>query len=139
MTIKRMIRLALDLELIETLKTLDMTVKTKRRIVLLRKAIRAGWRSFWRVMKGAPDTSHPALKKFPKPYPVCNSDEHTFIEKYQLSTKEKLYYVEREIHRLSREVMMNEGPSAGRLTREQTFFLCMYKKEKSALENGPLY
>jgi len=52
---------------------------------------------------------------------------------------ERMYHIEKKIHELRCEVMMNEGHWAGRLTREQTYFLSIYKRELDWLKDQPKY
>ena len=117
-----------------------MTVTTKRRIVAFRRAFKIAYRTFWNVLKFQHyEDQHPAMTPFKKRHPIIDRNEHTIKERFQLSTKEKLYVIEREIHNLRCQVMMNEGPHAGRLTREQTYFLCMYKRERDTIQKQYMY
>jgi hypothetical protein len=117
-----------------------MTLTTKRRLVTFRKAIKIAYTTFWSVIRFQHyEESHPAFEPFRKKPPTIDRHEHSIKERFQLSTKEKLYAVERELHNLRCQIMLNEGPHSGRLTREQTYFLCMYKRERDELKNQHLF
>lgn len=115
-----------------------MTVTTRRRIIRIRKAFKYAFYFFWHYLRSKPD-EHPAFLPFNKKYPCIDRNKHTCVEKFQLSTLERMYQIEKKIHELRCEVMMNEGPWAGRLTREQTYFLSIYKKELDWLKGQPQY
>jgi hypothetical protein len=116
-----------------------MTVTTRRRIIRFRKALKYATFYFWSYMKHTPEEDHPALAPFKKKYPCIDRNKHTCIEKFQLSTLERMYHIEKKIHELRCEVMMNQGYWAGRLTREQTYFLSIYKRELDWLKAQPKY
>jgi hypothetical protein len=116
-----------------------MTVTTRRRIIRIRKALKYASYFFWHYLRTKPEEIHPAFTPFKKRPPCIDQDKHTCIEKFQLSTIEKAYQIERKIHELLCEVMLNDEPWAGRLTREQTYFLSIYKKELDWLKKQPQY
>ena len=115
-----------------------MTVTTRRRIIRLRKAFKYASFFFWSYLRSKPE-EHPAFSPFKKKYPCIDRNKHTCMEQFQLSTLERMYHIEKKIHELRCEVMMNEGHWAGRLTREQTYFLSIYKRELDWLKDQPKY
>lgn len=116
-----------------------MTVTSRRKIVRIRKAWKYARLIFWRYLSSKDGDYHPALAPFPKKLPCIDRNAHTCIEKFQLSTIERMYNIERKIHELRCEVMLNQGAYAGRLTREQTYFLSIYKRELDWLKKQPQY
>lgn len=116
-----------------------MTVTTRRRIIRIRKALKYASYFFWHYLRSKPEEIHPALAPFKKKYPCIDRNKHTCIEKFQLSTLERMYHIEKKIHELRCDVMMNQGYWAGRLTREQTYFLSIYKRELDWLKKQPQY
>jgi hypothetical protein len=74
---------------------------------------------------------------FAKKYPGIQIEDLTAKHQTQLTPKEKLFYIEKEFHAIRTE--LGESRNAGRLTREQIFRLCLYKKEMNAVKSGEVY
>lgn len=72
-------------------------------------------------------------------YPVVNIVDTTCKENRTLTPKERIFFLEKELHKIRCEVMENDSYTKGRLTREQCFFLCLYKKEIEAIKSGYVY
>jgi hypothetical protein len=73
---------------------------------------------------------------FSKPYPNSKIEDETPVEKVQLTTLEKIYFLEKEIHRLRQVFISNYKKQRGRLTKEETFLFCLYKKELESLRGN---
>lgn len=58
---------------------------------------------------------------------------------YDLTPKEKIGYVYDKIEGLKLEVRSRMETQAGRLTREQTYRLCMYRRELKHLQSGEVF
>lgn len=71
-------------------------------------------------------------ESFVKEYPYVPEDIMTPPEKVYLTLPEKIYFMEKEIHRLRCELPTNEKQCF--YTRDQTYRLCVYKKELEALK-----
>jgi hypothetical protein len=82
-------------------------------------------------------TEDPNGSTFTKRYPKINVEDLTAKHQTQLTPKEKLFYVEKAFHNLRSEIAENRN--SGRLTREQIFRLCLYKREMDAVNNGEIY
>lgn len=115
-----------------------MTHSNKRKYVFLRK--------IGRSIKQLDFCSEENIRKtrtftnsFTKKYPVRSFETDVFNKKYTLTPKEKLYFLDKELHNLRTSVISNTGESAGRFTREQIFFLCLYKSKRDELMNSQLY
>lgn len=74
---------------------------------------------------------------FTRRYPRIKADDLTAKHQTQLTPKEKLFYVEKAFHALRFEI--GENRNSGRLTREQIFRLCLYKREMDAVKSGEIY
>jgi hypothetical protein len=79
----------------------------------------------------------PTADTFTKKYPRTRVEDLSVKHQTQLTPKEKLYFMEKELHRLRSEV--GENRDRGRLTREQIFRLCMIKKEVNSVNSGAIY
>lgn len=80
-----------------------------------------------------PNFGYDSLASFTKFYPYIPEDMMTPPEKICLTLPEKIYFMEKEIHRLRCELPKNDKQCF--YTRDQTYRLCVYKKELAALKN----
>jgi len=74
---------------------------------------------------------------FTKKYPRIQTEDLTAKHQTQLTPKEKLFYIEKEFDAIRFEI--RENKNGGKLTREQIFRLCLYKKEMNAINKGEIY
>jgi hypothetical protein len=109
-------------------------MKTKRLLIALRNARK----TFFSTISDAPENHRTFKKKAPYKSP-CNCVELTERERNQLTPKEKIFTLEKAIHDIRLSIMDNEGESRGRLTREQSYMLCIFKKEMDELKAGEVY
>jgi biotin synthase-like enzyme len=58
---------------------------------------------------------------------------------YDLTPREKMKNVYSSIEGLKKEVSAKIKVQAGRLTREQTYRLCMYRRELNYLQSGEVF
>jgi hypothetical protein len=79
----------------------------------------------------------PTGATFTKRYPKIQVEDLTVKHQTQLTPKEKLFFVEKEFHALRFEI--GENQNSGKLTREQIFRLCLYKREMDAVKSGEIY
>jgi len=79
----------------------------------------------------------PIISAFKKRYPKIQVEDLTVKHQTQLTPKEKLFFVEKAFHALRFEI--GENRNSGKLTREQIFRLCLYKREMDAVKSGEIY
>jgi hypothetical protein len=109
-------------------------MKTKRLFLAIRKARKAFTKS---IIDDVDD--YRVFKKKAPYHSRSASVEMTEKDEHQLTPKEKIFALEQAIHKVRLCVMDNEGESRGRLTREQSYMLCVFKKEMDAIKSGEVY
>lgn len=123
--------LVLALALISKLTQTPYTMN-KRFFVKVRKFKMAAKKNF-----GFFPPEDPTGATFTKRYPKIQVDDLTVKHQTQLTPKEKLFFVEKAFHALRFEI--GENQNSGKLTREQIFRLCLYKREMDAVKSGEIY
>jgi len=109
-----------------------MSYKHKRFLI----AAQAAFGTFWKVFQ-IQHYDDPRL--FKKKYPIVDATNSTIKDDFSLTPKERIFFLEKEIHKLRCEIMENEYELKGRLTKEQSFFLCLFKKELTSIKSGYIY
>lgn len=74
----------------------------------------------------------PAPLLFENEYPYVPEDMMSPDEKISLTLREKIYFIEKEIHRIRCEIIENDNQCF--FTRDQTYRLCLYRKEIDELK-----
>jgi hypothetical protein len=109
-----------------------MSFKQKRILIAMRK-LNKSFRNLFQF----PSYVDPLA--YSKKYPVIRNVDAGCRKGMELTPLERIYFLEKELHRIRREVMENGSDIQGRLTKEQCFFLCLYKKEIESIKSGYVY
>jgi hypothetical protein len=109
-----------------------MSFKQKRFLIAMKKLTKS-----FRNLFQFPSYVDPLA--YNKKYPVIHSVDAGCKKGMSLTPLERIYFLEKELHKIRCEVMENESDIKGRLTKEQCFFLCLYKKEIESIKSGYVY
>lgn len=78
-------------------------------------------------------------KAYKEKYPMVNAIDIKCKENRTLTPKERIFFLEKELHKIRCEIKENNDYAKGRLTKEQCFFLCLYKKEIETIKSMFVY